>query len=117
MLGLKLAFRSIPGRDLSRRSVGVTRGTAEKGGGSSVNATALLVTSEDRAFGKRGEGQFQDMVVICIFFLLKKIFFWREGVKNKEESKILKKPRGYMLTIVSDTADFGNSVSICPRNC
>ena len=56
MLGLKLAFRSIPGRDLSRRSVGATRGTAEKNGGNSANATALLVTSDDRAFGERGEG-------------------------------------------------------------
>ena len=31
-------------------------GDSVKGGGSSVNATALLLTSDDGAFGERGEG-------------------------------------------------------------
>jgi len=47
------------------------RGTPERGGGS-ANAMALLVTSDDGAFGDGGEGGFVDMVTICILF----IYFW-----------------------------------------
>jgi hypothetical protein len=56
--------------------------------------------------------------VDVFFFLSQRSFFGREGGKNKEESKIVND--SYledMLTIVSDPANFGDSVSICPRNC
>ena len=87
ILSPKLAFLEASRKRLPAPVHRGDAGDDGEGGASRDSAITALVAAGGGTLGNGSRGVFPDMVSIFNFCLLRRVFFWREGAKNTEESK------------------------------